>query len=69
MDMLRTTKGAPHDRRSRFGTRGSIVADGLGAGWVLMLVFSMGGIAGVVLASLLMMAGAESPASESDGGD
>jgi len=34
-----------------------------------MLVFSMGGIAGMVLAALLIVAGAESPAGEGDGGD
>jgi hypothetical protein len=36
----------------------------LGAGWVLMLVFSVGGFAGMVLAALLVMAGTESAAEE-----
>ena len=31
----------------------------LGAGWVLMLVFSVGGFAGMVLAALLVMAGTD----------
>jgi hypothetical protein len=36
------------------------VADSFGAGWLLMLVFAVGGFAGMVLAALMFMAGAES---------
>jgi hypothetical protein len=36
------------------------VADSFGVGWLLMLVFAVGGFAGMVLAALMVMAGAES---------
>lgn len=36
----------------------------LGVGWMLMLVFSVGGFAGMVLAALLVMAGTGSAAEE-----
>jgi len=41
------------------------MADGFVAvGWVLMLVFSVGGVAGVVLTALMVMAGTGSAAEE-----
>ena len=33
------------------------MADTFGAGWLLMLVFAVGGFAGMVLAALMIMAG------------
>jgi hypothetical protein len=33
------------------------LADGFGVGWLLMLVFAVGGFAGMVLAALMIMAG------------
>jgi len=42
------------------GRRGLTVGDGLGTGWVLMLVFAVGGFAGMVLAALMVVAGARS---------
>jgi hypothetical protein len=70
VDMLRTTTRAsfgPTGRTSAvvFRDEGVAVADGfLGAGWVLMLVFAVGGFAGMVLAALMATAGAESAAEE-----
>jgi hypothetical protein len=40
------------------------VADSFGLGWVLMLVFAVGGFAGMVLAALMVMAGAGSASEE-----
>jgi hypothetical protein len=46
------------------------VADTFGAGWLLMLVFAVGGFAGMVLAALMIMAGAGSASEEQrDWGD
>jgi hypothetical protein len=45
------------------------MAEALGAGWVLMVVFAVGGLAGIVLAALMVVAGARSPAEESDWGE
>jgi hypothetical protein len=71
VDMLRTTTHAwcsamgPGDQRSGIGIRGLAMADSfLGVGWMLMLVFSVGGFAGMVLAALLVMAGTGSAAEE-----
>jgi len=36
------------------------VAEGLGVGWLFMLVFAVGGLAGMVLAALMVVAGANS---------
>ena len=49
-----------HDRRGR-RNEGDTVADSLfGVGWLLVLVFSAGGFAGMLLASLMHMASANS---------
>ena len=40
------------------------MADSFGVSWVLMLVFAVGGFAGMVLAALMVMAGAESAREE-----
>jgi hypothetical protein len=40
------------------------VANGFGVGWLLMLVFAVGGFAGIVLAALMFMAGARSSSEE-----
>jgi hypothetical protein len=40
------------------------VAEGLGVGWVIMLVFAVGGVAGMVLAALMVVAGANSAREE-----
>ena len=40
------------------------VAETFGAGWLLMLVFAVGGFAGMVLAALMVMAGAQSAGEE-----
>jgi len=42
------------------------VAESLGAGWVLMLVFAVGGFAGMVLAALMVVAGAGSANEQRD---
>lgn len=64
VDMLRTTthatcapQGKPHGAVECFGMRGHALADGFGVGWLLMLVFAVGGFAGMVLAALMIMAG------------
>lgn len=41
-----------------------VVADSFGAGWLLMLVFAVGGFAGMMLAALMVIAGAESASDE-----
>jgi hypothetical protein len=40
------------------------VADSFGVGWLLMLVFAVGGFAGMMLAALMVMAGGESVSDE-----
>jgi hypothetical protein len=45
------------------------VAESLGAGWVLMLVFAVGGLAGMVLAALMVVAGADPRGEQRDWGD
>ena len=46
------------------------MAEGLGVGWVLMLVFAIGGLAGMVLAAIMVVAGANSAREEhSDWGE
>ncbi len=40
------------------------MTESLGAGWVLMLVFAVGGFAGMVLAALMVVAGAGSASDE-----
>ncbi|HZI84836.1 MAG TPA: hypothetical protein VFF44_13040 [Casimicrobiaceae bacterium] len=42
------------------------MAESLGAGWVLMLVFAVGGFAGMVLAALMVVAGAGSANEQRD---
>ena len=69
VDMLRTTThaacgGGRANAVGRLGNGGFAMADSFGAGWVLMLVFSVGGFAGMVLAALLVMAGTEPAAEE-----
>lgn len=40
------------------------MAENFGVGWVLMLVFAVGGLAGMVLAALMVVAGAHSGGEE-----
>ena len=40
------------------------MAESLGVGWVLMLVFTVGGLAGMVLAAIMVVAGANSAREE-----
>jgi len=40
------------------------LADGFGVGWLLMLVFAVGGFAGMVLAALMIIAGGGSAGGE-----
>lgn len=40
------------------------MAENLGVGWVLMLVFAVGGFAGMVLAAIMVVAGANSAREE-----
>jgi hypothetical protein len=68
VDMLRTTTllhfAPTHEAETRPGRGGIAVAENFGVGWVLMLVFAVGGLAGMVLAALMVVAGANSAREE-----
>ena len=53
------------DRQAGIGMGGfTMVESFFGVGWLLMLVFSFGGVAGMVLAALMVVAGTGSAAEE-----